>query len=110
MVPTIAPMKYVGEKPSDPITFDIYLNSNGMASTTLYEDDGVSPAYKDGKYRRTYIAARRSVRGFVIDVRAAEGSYNPGERTFRFQIPSFERVSKVVTAPGDGRAHQVELK
>jgi alpha-glucosidase len=110
IIPSIAPMKYVGEKPSDPITFNIYLDPNGTASTSLYEDDGVSPAYKEGQYRRTFIAARRSVRGFVIDVRAGEGSYNPGERTFRFQIPSFEHVSKVVTAPGDGRAHQVEFK
>ena len=110
IIPTIAPMKYVGEKASDPITFNIYLDSNGTASTTLYEDDGVSPAYKEGKYRRTPVAVRRSVKGFVIDIQAAEGSYNPGERTFKFQIPSFEHVSKIVSAPGDGRAHQVELK
>ena len=110
IIPTVAPLKYVGEKPSDPITFNIYLDSNGGASTALYEDDGVSPAYKEGKYRRTRIDVRRGVRGFVIEIRAAEGNYNPGERTFSFQIPSYEHVSKVVTAPGDGRVRQVELK
>ena len=102
--------KNEAEKPSDPITFNIYLDPSGTASTMLYEDDGVSPAYKEGNYRRTRIDVRRGGTGFVIDIRAAEGSYNPGERTFRFQIPSYEYVSKTVTAPGDGRAHQVELK
>jgi len=110
IIPTIAPMKYVGEKASDPITFNIYLDSNGTAATALYEDDGVSPAYKDGKYRRTKVAVRRGVEGIMIDIQAADGSYNPGERTFKFQIPSYEHVSKIVTAPGDGRAHQVEWK
>lgn len=110
IIPTIAPMKYVGEKPSDPISFSIYLDQTGSASTTLYEDDGVSPAYRQGMFRRTNIGVRKTVRGFVIDVAAAQGNYNPGERKFNFSIPSFEHISKVVSAPGDGRAHQVELK
>jgi len=110
IIPTVAPMKYVGEKPFDPVTFSIYLDPNGTASTALYEDDGLSPAYKEGKFRRTRVDVRRGVRGFVIDVRASEGSYNPGDRKFNFLIPSYEHVSKVITASGDGRAHQVELK
>jgi alpha-glucosidase len=103
-------LKYVGEKPSDLITFTIYLDEKGTASTSLYEDDGVSPAYKQGAFRRTPINVQRGTTGFVIDVGAAEGSYNPGVRNFNFQIVSYEHTSKIVSAPGDGKRHRVELK
>jgi hypothetical protein len=39
-------MNYVGEKPTNPLTFMIYPDERGQAATALYEDDGVSPAYK----------------------------------------------------------------
>ena len=110
IIPTGPELKYVGEKPSDLITFTIYLAENGTASTSLYEDDGVSPAYKQGAFRRTPINVRRGTTGFVIEVGAAEGSYNPGVRNFNFQIASFEHTSKIVSAPGDGKTHREELK
>ena len=110
IIPTGPVLKYVGEKVIDPITFSIYLDQSGSAATTLYEDDGISPRYKQGAFRRTRISVKRGVKGFVIDLSAAEGSYDPGNRKFSFQIPSFEHTSKVVTAPGDGRARQVEFK
>src|SRR4030095_12237937 len=38
------PMNYVGEKPFDPITFSIYPDDKGSASTSLYEDDEIGRA------------------------------------------------------------------
>jgi len=110
IIPTGPDLKYVGEKPSDLITFTIYLDDNGTASTKLYEDDGISPAYKQGAFRRTAINVRRGTTGFVIDVGAGEGNYDPGARKFNFQIASYEHTSKVVSVVGDGKAARVELK
>ena len=110
IIPTAPSMNYVGEKPSDPITFSIYPDIEGTASTTLYEDDGASPAYKQGLFRRTAIAAKRGTQGFVIDVSAAQGTYDPGKRSFNFLIPSYEHTSKVVSVAGDGKPHRVEIK
>ncbi|HKR01067.1 MAG TPA: glycoside hydrolase family 31 protein, partial [Pyrinomonadaceae bacterium] len=53
IIPEGPEMNYVGEKPKDPVTFYIHPDDAGRAVTTLYEDDGTSPAYKSGVYRRT---------------------------------------------------------
>src|SRR5689334_20885187 len=88
MIPTTLPHNYVGERPDDPITFNIYPDDKGLASGTLYEDDGLSPAYKRGLFRRTKVGAHREGQGFAVSVDATEGQYNPGARKLNFIIPS----------------------
>ena len=82
IIPQGPALNYVGEKPVDPITFHIYPDDAGKASTTLYEDDGLTPAYKMGAFRRTAVTFDRSqVRDDVV-----EGTYNPGPRKFAVVI------------------------
>jgi alpha-glucosidase len=110
IIPSGPSLNYVGEKPVDPITFSIYPDDKGTATGSLYEDDGLSPAYKTGTFRRTSLSARRGARGFVVSIGAAEGSYNPGPRKFDLVLKSSERQSKVVTVVDNGRAQQVDLR
>jgi alpha-glucosidase len=86
MIPTVPPRNYVGEQPADPVTFNLYPDDNGLASGTLYEDDGRSPAYKRGQFRRTSVSARREGRGFVVTIEKTEGQYNPGARKLEFVV------------------------
>src|SRR5258708_32237578 len=111
VIPMGPEMNYVGEKPSDPLSFMIYPNENGESATALYEDDGVSPTYKHGVYRRTRIAALR-VNGVIkIELSEPEGSYNPGPRDFVFFVKSvsaawrgrFDGKVLAVTAAGGKR-------
>jgi alpha-glucosidase (family GH31 glycosyl hydrolase) len=95
IIPTGPEMKYVGEKPVDPITFAIYPDENGSASATLYEDDGTSPAYERGVFRRTMVNAKRSGMGYAVSVSAPQGSYNPGGRRFNFVIKPSARTATV---------------
>jgi len=54
IIPMIPEMQYLGQKKLDLITLDIYpLTSNGKFSFVLYEDDGSSFEYQDGKYCTT---------------------------------------------------------
>jgi alpha-glucosidase len=109
IIPMGPAMNYVGEKPFDPITFAIYPDDKGSASTTLYEDDGLSPAYKDGVFRRTTVNVKRAAQGYVVNVGAPLGQYNPGARKFSFVIKSVS-PGRVVTVIDDGRAQQIEIK
>jgi alpha-glucosidase (family GH31 glycosyl hydrolase) len=86
-------MNYVGERATDPLTFEIYPDAQGNARTSLYEDDGVSPAYRNGVERRTNVTYHAS----QIDV-SATGSYQPGPRKMHF-----------VVHPDDGRPHKVQI-
>ena len=109
IIPLGPPINYVGEKPSDPITFSIYPDDSGSASTTLYEDDGLSPAYKQGAFRRTSIKVSRANNVYVVSVGAPLGQFNPGTRKFSFVIQSAS-APKVVAVADDGRARQIEIK
>src|ERR1051325_7917575 len=110
IIPVGQSLNYVGEKPFDPITFTIYPDDRGVASAMLYEDDGLSPSYKSGVFRRTALSVRRGPRGFLVSVAAPEGSYNPGPRKFSFVMKADDRTSKVVTIADDGRAREVEIR
>ena len=109
IIPVGPSLNYIGEKPVDPITFNIYPNDAGSASARLYEDDGLSPAYKTGAFRRTGLTVRRAPRGLTVSISAAEGSYNPGPRKFNFVVKSAAGDSKVSTVSDTRMAQQVQL-
>jgi alpha-glucosidase len=107
IIPVGPSLNYVGEKPADPITFNIYPDDAGSASATLYEDDGLSPAYKTGAFRRTGFSVRRGPGGFVVSVGAPEGTYNPGPRKFNFVV---KPGGEVISVTDDGRAKPLEIR
>jgi len=104
ILPTGPEMSYVGEKPTDPVRFEIYPDAQGQASTTLYEDDGITEDYRQGKFRRTTVSFRRN----QIELGAPEGSFDPGRRDFVFSIhTSASRGAPEVRIPDDGRPHRI---
>jgi alpha-glucosidase len=96
VIPMGPEMNYVHEKTADPITFMIYPNQKGQAETTLYEDDGVSPAYKQGVFRRTSVSVSRSGNGFQIEVGAPQGKHDPKPRSFVFVVKSMAAARQVL--------------
>jgi alpha-glucosidase len=109
IIPLAPPMNYVGERRMDPLTFAIYPDNQGSASTTVYEDDGVSPAYKDGAFRRTTVNVKRVGNGYVVSVGAPTGQYNPGDRKLSFFIKSAPGA-RMFTATDDGRAREIQIR
>jgi alpha-glucosidase len=110
IIPVGSSMNYVGERPSDPITFNIYPDAKGSAAGELYVDDGISPAYKNGVFARTSVAARPGPRGFVVSIDAASGTFNPGPRKFDFVVKSEAQAAKIGTVLYDGKPRQVEVR
>jgi alpha-glucosidase len=109
IIPLGPEMKHTGERPFDPITFAIYPDEQGSASTTLYEDDGISPAYQQGEFRRTAIAVKRSSARYIVNVGAPQGSYDPGPRKFSFVIKP-GMMSQTLTVPDTGRGQEILLQ
>jgi alpha-glucosidase len=106
IIPLGPALNYVGERPVDPITFNIYPDEAGSASAKLYEDDGLTPEYKNGAFRRTSLTARRGPSGLVVAIGAAEGSYNPGPRKFNFVVPG----QSLKTVTDNGKAQEIQIK
>jgi alpha-glucosidase len=109
IIPMGPEMNYTGEKPQDPITFNIYPDDQGSAAMTLYEDDGISPAYKQAGFRRTVLSVKRVGIGHVVTVAAPQGSYNPGSRKFSFVVKSTGRTPRAVTTNDSGVEQTVRL-
>ena len=109
IIPTGPEMNYTGEKPRDPITFNIYPDEQGSASTTLYEDDGLSPSYKQGGLRRTTISVKRVGLAYVVTTSAPQGSYNPGARKFTFLIKSTSHTPRSVSTDDSGTVQTIRI-
>jgi alpha-glucosidase len=129
IIPLGPEMSYVGEKPLEP-SFVIYPDETNKALATLYEDDGVSPAYKQAVFRRTEVYFS----GSRIEVGDAAGTYTPPPRLLSFLLPN-RSIPRTVLSDGkvlrrsnvgpgwsrgnnvlqikirdDGRAHTIEIR
>ncbi|HTT55691.1 MAG TPA: TIM-barrel domain-containing protein [Opitutaceae bacterium] len=101
VLPSTEAMDFVGAKPWDPLLFDVYPGADGTAAGSLYEDDGVSPAYRDGAFRRTAVTYAAGSGGARLTLGAPEGRYAPGTRHFEFTLHAAPAATSVAL---DGRA------
>jgi alpha-glucosidase len=120
-------MNYVGEKPADPLHVEIYPDARGEASTSLYEDDGLTDAYRQGGFRRTSVSYRHTPAGDRIDLSAPMGTFHPVPRDLVFTVRPASTFRKVlidgkrqgsaasaryptVRIADDGQSHRIELR
>jgi alpha-glucosidase len=99
-------MNYVGEKLMAP-TFMIYPNESGEASGTLYEDDGLSPAYRTGVFRRTKVTLSKQRGRAQVRVDAPEGSFQTPARTLRFWFADRRSRSTEIRISDDNKPHVI---
>lgn len=86
IIPCGPDMRYIDEKPADPLTLDIY--PSGRTRYTLYEDDGRSLEYQEGRYSTTVITSDDTGTELLVEVGAAVGSYagKPAAREYVLRI------------------------
>lgn len=87
IVPTGAAIQHVGEQPDGPIVLHVFTGADG--SFSLYEDDGVSPGYKQGKFSRVPVKWDEGTGTLTIGSRAGGYEGMPGKRAIsvRFYAP-----------------------
>ena len=82
IIPTGPAIQYALQEANPTITLDVYTGANGTAS--IYEDDGVSRQYLNGRYSRiplSYDEARRT-----LTIGAREGSWPGMARTRTIKV------------------------
>jgi alpha-glucosidase len=83
-------MQYSNQKPLDPLIVNVFPLAVGQSSTyTLYEDAGDSTAYQRGEDARTKISAIQDGDVLLVDIAAAEGSYQKmlSTRAYEIRLP-----------------------
>jgi alpha-glucosidase len=110
VIPLGPEMSFVGQKKFDPLTFVVYPDERGSAGASLYEDDGISPAYKQGVFRRTNIVVSRAGGVYKVSLTKPEGTFNPGSRQFRFEVVTDRGPRKQSSAQDSGAAQTIEIR
>lgn len=95
IIPMWPEMNYIDEKPIDRVTFEIYPDDQGRAATTLYEDDGITPSYRQGNFRRTTVELAPRPQGLQITWGKPTGRYRPAARKLIFNVRSALTVTQV---------------
>ncbi len=85
IIPTGPVSQYDGQNPMTALGIEVY-PAAGPSSFTLYEDDGISWKYLEGKYCKT--AFRVSSQGDVLTIQTGrpDGTYRPKPRTIHLRI------------------------
>ena len=87
IIPSGPEMNFVDEKPGAPLRFEIYADKNGRATTSYYDDDGTTTAYRQDGFRRLEISFTQGKGGAQIQVTPGAGQYHGHERALEFALP-----------------------
>lgn len=115
IIPMAGEMDYTDQRPADTLTLQVYPSPVGIASSTLYEDDGKSTAYLSGSYALTPFSAlmRRSGHRtqMVLALGRAAGSFagKLARRTYIVKIHTVAAVPSGVSIGGRGLHRSPDL-
>ncbi|WP_439698060.1 glycoside hydrolase family 31 protein [Mucilaginibacter sp. AW1-7] len=84
IIPMQPAMKYMGEKPVDVITLDIFPDQ--ASEFKLYEDDGISLKYQQGEKAITQITVANVTGGWELNIKKPVGSYTPAPHGYLAKI------------------------
>lgn len=84
-------MQYIGEYPLDSLVMHVY--PYGESTYTLYEDDGLTYSYEDGKVAKTKFDCVLDGKDLSFIVRAREGTYDGVYESRTYEM-AFHGVSK----------------
>ncbi len=97
IIPMQEPVNYIGEKPADLITLEIF--PHGASGFSLYDDDGKSLDYQKGRFARTEISCSQDAGRLQVGIRKPQGAYPVPERRYALKIHA-DTVPKTVLSGG----------
>ena len=86
-----------GEMPGKPLR--VLIAPAAESESTFYEDDGETPAYRNGNFLKRRFHQVRDDRGITVEISAPEGNYRPAKRDLILEVWS-DHEPKLVSADG----------
>lgn len=96
IIPYQKPMQYIGELATDTLIVRVYPEKK--SSYTLWEDDGMTYDYEEGKFAKTRFESADSEKETEFTIVAAGGTYNGmyQSRTYELEITIPEKPARVL--------------
>jgi alpha-glucosidase len=114
VIPLGPAMQYTGQKPVDPLSVHVFgfapLDLAGETRTSafsLYEDDGLSIAYRSGEFQRTELRLSQTAEAVRFDVSLQNGDgkfQSVARRGYRLHFHGIDGAVKVVRLDGQAIA------
>ena len=110
ILPLVDNVEYLGEKPWDKVTLDVYPSTRLDGTAELYEDDQSGVGYKEGEYRTTALTTSYDEASgeTVVKVGKAAGSFNGSDafdkRTWTVRVHALADWGEITGATVDGKA------
>ncbi len=89
IIPMYPYMDYVGQKPADVLTLDLFPSARKATAFTLYEDDLLTRDHEKGAFAKTRIELQTDAKGTThVRIHAADGSFEglPTGRSYRCRL------------------------
>ena len=84
IIPMAPPMRNSGEKPWDPLTVEVY--PSGRSTFTLYRDDGISFAYRKGRFTTTKFVCDAGPRAIRLAIEESNKLFLPRIYALQFHL------------------------
>ncbi|GCE12989.1 glycoside hydrolase family 31 protein [Tengunoibacter tsumagoiensis] len=106
IIPTGPVLQYTDQPHQEPLTFTCYLTKDGLASYTLYEDDGQTQAYRQGAFATTTLSCQTTGETVTVQLEEQHKGYKPsyafytiivhiGDRTLQGQIQTGQGATTI---------------
>ena len=86
IIPSGPIMQYTDEHPTDPLTFTCYMTGDELANYTLYEDDGSTHAYQNGRFAQISIGCRVFGNEAIIEIEEQFNNYLPRRQWYELVV------------------------
>jgi alpha-glucosidase len=96
-------MQYTDQRPTDPLTFTCYMATDGLASYTLYEDDGTTLAYQQGTFAQTSISCRVLEDFVTVEIEEQFDKYRPQREEYEVVVHVGGRTLRQQVKAGQGK-------
>lgn len=102
IVPMQPLVQHTGEHPAGPLQLQVYLPAagEGGCAGSLYQDDGISEAFRQGAFLRIGYACEASRRGAAISAHVGQDAYAPWWRDVELTLFGVDRTPSSVSVDG----------
>ena len=104
IVPEQPEMRYTGEKPIDPLIFEVlpFADAQKESEYSVYEDSDIAERYQQGEFARTPIRiSRTSATEYLAQIGGAEGTYQGMPKSRAYEL-HFDGVIQPTQVTVDG--------